>query len=187
MEALQPVINLLVLLTALSLIAERLTDVLKHRRPDLCDRHSDTGDGDSRVRSPAKQLREDRRRASAIQARCLGVGVLVAAIAKADMFAILADLSEPWRSLGWVRMAGTQWFTSPALSSAGSVAYALVGCVLTGVALGFGSKFWHDVLGTVYELRSVARNRGSEKVLTRAVGAAPAGTNGQEPGEVADA
>ena len=58
-------------------------------------------------------------------------------------------------------MDGARWVWSPALQTVGSALYALGGCVLTGFALGFGSKFWHDLLGMVFELRKRAKQAKS--------------------------
>jgi type IV secretory pathway VirB2 component (pilin) len=40
--------------------------------------------------------------------------------------------------------------------------HALVGTVVTGIALSFGSKFWHDVLDRVYGVRAAARGGQGE-------------------------
>ena len=34
-----------------------------------------------------------------------------------------------------------------------SAVYAAGGCIITSVALGFGSKFWHDMLDIVFNAR----------------------------------
>ena len=39
------------------------------------------------------------------------------------------------------------------LMSVPSALYAAGGCIITGVALGFGSKFWHDMLDIVFNAR----------------------------------
>lgn len=61
-----------------------------------------------------------------------------------------------------------------------SALYAAVGSGFTGLALGFGSKFWHDVLSIMFELKSMARNRGSlaEKMKSLAAGTATPGASG---------
>jgi hypothetical protein len=47
---------------------------------------------------------------------------------------------------------------SPALESLPRFLYTLAGSTLTGISLGFGSKFWHDVLDIVYSTRARIRN-----------------------------
>jgi hypothetical protein len=146
METLQPLINLLVLLTALSLGAERVSNLVKLRNPNL------------KAKKPT--YAEERDREHGIAGRTLLVGVILAVLVKADFFAILAHLDDPWRTLGWVQLSDYRWMRSPATANIGTFLYTLAGSVLTGIALSFGSKFWHDVLGTVYEVRSIARNHG---------------------------
>jgi len=147
MTTFEPFINLLVVLTVLSVAAERVSNILKFKRPGLRDRQDDR---------EAERIREGQ-----IQAQTAIIGVAVAVLTKADLFAFLTHLDDPWSTLGWVRVIGTQWFQSPATQSLGTLLYSLGGCALTGLALGFGSKFWHDILSTVFELRAMARNRGS--------------------------
>jgi hypothetical protein len=147
MTTFEPFINLLVVLTVLSVTAERVSNILKFKRPTLRDRQT---------KPEAERIREGQ-----IQAQTAIIGIAIAVLTKADLFAFLTHLDDPWSTLGWVRVIGTQWFQSPATQSLGTILYSLGGCALTGLALGFGSKFWHDMLSTVFELRTIARNRGS--------------------------
>ncbi len=147
MDNFEPLINLLLVLTVLSVVAERVSNVFKFRNPDLRNRKLDAS--------------EERAREGAIQSQTLLVGIAIAILAKADIFQILAHLDDPWSTLGWVRVIGAQWFQAPATQDIGTLLYTLGGCALTGLALGFGSKFWHDILSTVFELRTMARRRGS--------------------------
>ena len=152
MQAFEPLINLLVVLTVLSIVAERITNLLKLRHPDL----------------KARQLTAagERKREYEISLRSIAVGILVALAVKANFFELTAHLDAPWETFGWVQVDNYRWTRSPATADMGSALYALAGCVLTGVALGFGNKFWHDVLGSVYELRSMARTRNVQGLLT---------------------
>ena len=147
METFQPLINLIVLMSALSVAAERLANVLKLGNPDLRD--------SSKKRSRAEEKERERR----IGIATLGVSVLLAMVVKADFFAILSHLEAPWDTLGWVRPSGTGWVRSPATGSLPQFLYAAGGTMLTGIAMGFGSKFWHDVLDIVYRSRDTVRNR----------------------------
>jgi hypothetical protein len=74
-------------------------------------------------------------------------------------------LEQPWETLGWVRLENYRWIRSSATASVASFVYTLGGCVITGVGLGFGSKFWHDLLGTLYEVRSIARNHKEKNLV----------------------
>lgn len=148
MPTFEPVINLLVLLTVLSVAAERIAELIKTRNDAL--------------RQRASTQAAEHERVAQIQARVLAIGIILAVAVKADLFSILTHLDDPWSTLGWVRVSGAQWFQSAALQNVGTFLYALAGSALTGVALGFGSKFWHDLLDTVYELRNLVRQRASE-------------------------
>ncbi|MEZ5989237.1 MAG: hypothetical protein R3F30_08970 [Planctomycetota bacterium] len=138
-------INLLVLLTILSVAAERLANLMKLRTSAL-RRTKETVDND-----PGREL--------GISLRSIAVGILLAVAVKADLFVILNNLEDPFKSLGWFHVDNYRWLRSPALSTVQGCLYAVFGCVLTGVALGFGSSFWHDILGTVKELKNMTRER----------------------------
>lgn len=138
MDAFEPLINLLVLLGTLSIAAERLANLTKLAHPDLsCRRGSRTQEKD----------RERR-----IGTRVVVVSVLLAAAVKADFFAIVAHLDAPWDTLGWSQDALP--------SSPAEVLATLAGTMLTGLSLGFGSKFWHDALDILYGVRNSLRRLG---------------------------
>ena len=139
MDAFAPVINLLVLLSALSVAAERLANAIKLRDPDLRKKRAGSG--------------EEKDREQRIALRALLVAVLLAVVLKADFFQIVSHLQAPWETLGW---AGA----GHAASSSGQMLQAIGGMLVTGVALGFGSKFWHDVLDIVYGARNTVRRLG---------------------------
>jgi hypothetical protein len=133
---LEPLVNLAVLLSALSVAAERLANALKLAEPDLRAR---------KASAPAEKARERR-----IALRALAASVALAVLMKADFFEILAHLDAPWDTLGWVRPGAERW-------TAGRLLQALAGMLLTGISLGFGSKFWHDVLDLVHGVREATR------------------------------
>lgn len=133
MAAFEPLVNLVVLLSALSVAAERLANWMKLGDPDLREKKE----------SPPEEKARERR----IALRALAVSVALAVLVKADFFAILSNPEAPWDTLGWARPAGDGWTLSRLLQ-------ALAGTIVTGIALAFGSKFWHDVLDRVYGARS---------------------------------
>ena len=145
MQSLEPLINLLILMTVLSVAAERVTNLLKLR--------------DERLRLPGENEAKEREREESISTRAALIGVFVAVLVKADLFAIITHLDDPWQTLGWVQMHEHQWVRTVATANLGAFLYTLAGCVLTGAALGFGSKFWHDVLGVVFEVRGMAKRQ----------------------------
>jgi hypothetical protein len=134
----QPAINLLLLMSTLSMVAERLANAIKLRHAELREPHH-------AAHRPAEKERERQ-----IADRVLIVSLLLAAAVKADFFAIMAHLQAPWDTLGWTG--------SPALTSPWRFCATLAGTALTGVSLGFGSKFWHDMLDIVYGARTSVRH-----------------------------
>ncbi|MBU0741672.1 hypothetical protein KKG45_06125 [bacterium] len=156
MDSFDPFVNMLVILTVLSVTAERLTNLLKLQNPDLNDRKTDK--------------KEERRREHRISLRTMAIGVLLAIVVKANFFEIMSSLQDPWSTLGWVRLDDYRWIRSPATVELSAFLYTLGGCLVTGLGLGFGSKFWHDLLGTVYELRSLARNKKDKQLLEMPAG-----------------
>ena len=133
MAAFEPLINLLVLLSALSVAAERLANAMK------------LGDTDLREKKASPQ--EEKARERRIALRALAASVALALLMKADFFEILSHLQAPWDTLGWVRPAEEQWTVSRLLQ-------ALAGTIVTGISLAFGSKFWHDVLDLIHGVRA---------------------------------
>jgi hypothetical protein len=136
MDAFQPVINLLMLMSALSVAAERLANAVKLGNVALSEKRAGG--------------REEKEREHQIARRVLVVSILVAVIVRADFFAILAHLEAPWGTLGWVpsRDAGR---------TASQLIQEAAGMIVTGFALGFGSKFWHDALDMVRRVRAERR------------------------------
>jgi type IV secretory pathway VirB2 component (pilin) len=139
MTTLQPLINLLVLLSALSLAAERLANAMKL--------------GDTDLREKKGSPREEKSRERRIALRALAASVALALVMKADFFAILSHLDAPWDTLGWALPVEEQWTVSLFLQS-------FTGTIVTGVSLAFGSKFWHDVLDLVHGVRGAVRRVG---------------------------
>jgi type IV secretory pathway VirB2 component (pilin) len=137
MNTFEPAINLVVLLSVLSVAAERLANLVKPRHADLPE---------SRGRASRAGEKERERR---IGNRVLVVSVLLAVAVKADFFAIVSHLDAPWDTLGWTRKVP--------IGSPAELLTTIVGTILTGLSLGFGSKFWHDVLDIVYGARDNLR------------------------------
>ena len=75
----------------------------------------------------------------------------------ANFFEVMTHLDNPWSTLGWVKIQDNYWTRSQALQNLGAFLTALVGSCFTGLGLGFGNKFWHDILGIVYEMRDKRR------------------------------
>lgn len=146
MDSLAPLINVLVVLAVLSVAAERITNFYKLKRAEL------RGDP-----YPASSTELKSRERGILQGSLL-VGITLAILVKADFFEIMTHLEHPWQTLGWLQVRDYNWTRSPAAANLGTVLYALFGCVVTGVGLGFGSKFWHDTLDLIFGLKERARD-----------------------------
>ena len=140
MDVFEPLINLLVLMSALSIASERLANAMKLGDPTLRERK--TG------------AREEKARERRIAHRALAASLVLALVMKADFFDILAHLEAPWDTLGWARPADAAW-------TAGRLVQTLAGTLVTGMSLGFGSKFWHDLLDLLYGVRGRLSGRWS--------------------------
>jgi len=149
MSSLEPFINILILLTVLSIAAERATNFFKLRSEGLRD---------AAASEKGEKAREQR-----ITVRSLLVGIAVAIAVKANLFEILTRIDAPWDTLGWFQQAESTWVPAAAAGSIGTASYAVLGSALTGIALGFGSKFWHEVLDGVLELRGIAKKMRKRK------------------------
>ena len=143
MDAFQPLINLLVLFTILSLAGERATNLIKLKSNEL--------------RMRKKDEEGTRKREQKINIRNIVINIFFSIIIKANFFEVITHLDDPWKTLGWIQFHDNQWMMSPVLDNIGMTLLALVGCVVMGFSLGFGSKFWHDVLGIIYEIRDMKR------------------------------
>jgi hypothetical protein len=124
MEALEPIINLLIFLTALSVAAERLTNVIKLRNPDLKDEKATKLTG---------KEREER-----ITNRGVLTGVALALVLKADLIGALNRLDAPWETLGWVRIHGSAWVWAPEATGVVTAFFAVLGCAITAPRWGSG-------------------------------------------------
>ena len=139
MDTFEPLINLLVLLTVLSVAVERVTNTLKLRRPAM--------------RLASKDKQAEKQREQEITQFSLAISVVFALLLKANLFEILSRLDAPWDTLGWARFGGTGLVRANVLTDLPSALYAVGGCIVTGIVLGFGSKFWHDMLDIVFNAR----------------------------------
>ena len=84
MDAFTPLVNLFAILTALSLAAERITNIVKLRSKDLRNKAEDEKDRERQITN-----------------RALLCSLAVALAVKADFFEILSRLDAPWETLVW--------------------------------------------------------------------------------------
>lgn len=141
----------------LSLAVEKITEYIKLRKKEL------------RVKPSGKDAEKEREKS--ILARGLLIGILVALFLKADSIQMLVS-GEPGEVIGWENVvlydevqideltpANYYYFKALTFNDASFGEFlfrwiqAVIGILITGVALSFGSKFWHDIVGILYEVK----------------------------------
>lgn len=142
MSMLEQVIQLVTILFLLSMVSERISDFLKHY---LCG--SDVFKiGDTITKSED----DDKEQARVYRILKINVwsGIIIAAILKADIIVIFNHITEAGKTIGWSYIenysALDKWLLVP-------------GIVLTGCFISFGSKFWHDSLDLLYQIKNTKR------------------------------
>ncbi|MDI3525845.1 MAG: peptidoglycan LD-endopeptidase CwlK [Tenuifilum sp.] len=124
-------IILVTILLPLSLISERITNLIKLFLPQ-----GFLGLGNVRYKEENPILEKKRERR--IFAISLISGEIVAFALKADLFTILTKGTFGWNVEG----SGYAW---------------IIGCLFSGFFLSWGSKFWHDLLEIILEMKNVRR------------------------------
>lgn len=140
---LEQIIQLVTILFLLSMVCERIADFLKHY---LCGNEF-FGIGDTITKSPGDDIKEQARayRILKINVWC---GVLVSAILKADLIKIFNNIKDPGKTIGWNNINSYNTLDSFLL---------IPGIFLTGCFISFGSKFWHDLLDILYQVKNAKR------------------------------
>jgi hypothetical protein len=135
------IINLVMFLLILSLITEKISDFIKLQFPDLCHEKKDMG--------------QETKRQSNIQLITILIGIGVALVSNANLF----DLFKESFPQLWARYA----MYSPTFN----VCFSIFGCILTGFFLSTGSKFFHDLLSMLSEVKNLKKklNEKSSWVL----------------------
>lgn len=135
-----------IILFILSLISERLTNYIKLYLPILRQ--------DKETPPEVKDLEKQRKR---VQKReritfllALVCGLVTAFASKADLFLLINTPTVEYTKaldLGWEGYK----------ESGGKLFQTLLGCFLTGIFLSFGSKFWHDALDLLFQIKNLRR------------------------------
>jgi hypothetical protein len=135
------IIQLVLVLFVLSLICERMANFLKlqfsNKRLLLMFKMGNTRD---RSKDPA----EEKRRELRILKLNLLCGVVTAVAMRADLISLLENATNPSSVIGW---GSTTKVTAPWYLQA-------VGFLLTGLFISLGSKFWHDLLDLLLEVKN---------------------------------
>lgn len=145
MDMLEQIIQLVTILFLLSMICERIADFLKHY---LCSSNF-FGIGDTITKFPKNNIKEQARAYRILKIN-LWCGIFTAAILKADLIAILNDINNAGKTIGWANLSKNDYQDFKWL-------LILVGIALTGCFISFGSKFWHDLLDLLLEVKNTKR------------------------------
>jgi hypothetical protein len=125
------------------MVCERIADFLKH----YLSQNQLLGIGDTITKYPQDDAREQERTFRILKINVWS-GILLAAILKADLIKIFNNIKEPGQTLGWNK-----------ISEYGLLDAILLpfGIILTGCFISFGSKFWHDLLDILYQIKNTKR------------------------------
>lgn len=132
------------------MVCERVADFLKHYLSDshLLGIKKDLFKiGDTITKYPQDDAREQERIFRILKIN-IWSGILLAAILKADLIKIFNNINEPGKTLGWNNISEYGLFDATML---------LFGIILTGCFISFGSKFWHDLLDILYQIKNTKR------------------------------
>jgi len=155
-------IGLIITLFLLSMICERLADFFKNY---LGETSTGTGRaigrllnmGDLTTRNDPDSKEEDKRYYKILKIN-IWCGFFTAIALNADLFNIIKHGTEPFKAIGWYDTTKIwdknfewTWNLIPK-----SISF-IVGCFATGFFISFGSKFWHDLLDIVYQVKNYRR------------------------------
>jgi len=148
----------------LSLVVEKINDFIKLRNPKLrLKTKPDVEDAEDK----------EKKREQGILTRNILVGIGVALFLKADAIQMIVS-GQPGEVIGWenvislddddkdeMEASNINYFASLQGKDSKFLftwLYTLCGIAMTGVGLSFGSKFWHDVVGVIYEVKKAKEN-----------------------------
>ncbi len=95
-----------------------------------------------------------------VYARAIAVGVVLAAILRANVIDILQNPEVPGSLLGWYQAPWAEGAT--AVERVRAVVYEIIGVLTTGLVLAFVSRLWNDLFDIVYEIKRWIRGRANQ-------------------------
>jgi hypothetical protein len=147
---LQQIIQLVTILFLLSMVCERIADFLKNYLSDsqfLGLKKEFFKIGDTITKFPQEDAKEYERKFRILKINVWS-GVILAAILKADLIIIFNNIDDPGKTLGWKYISE---YEIP------DIMLLPFGIVMTGFFISFGSKFWHDLLDILYQIKNTKR------------------------------
>lgn len=164
MEMLQQIIQLVTILFLLSMVCERVADFLKHYLSESQLFKIKIKNFEANVLSVGNTLTKyaqndelEKERVFRILKINVWSGILIAIILKADLIWIFNNLSDPGKTIGWGHLEGystgmpDEWYLNV------NYWFLIPGMMLTGCFISFGSKFWHDLLDILYQIKNAKR------------------------------
>lgn len=148
---LQQIIQLITLLFLLSMVCERIADFLKYYMSDshVFKIQKDFFKvGDTLTKFPNDELKEKERVFRILKINTWS-GILLATILKADLIKIFNNVEAPGKVLGWNNLSEYRTLSD--------FIFLPLGIILTGCFISFGSKFWHDLLDLLYQIKNTKR------------------------------
>jgi uncharacterized membrane protein YgcG len=94
-----------------------------------------------------------------IYGRAIAVGVVLAALLRANIIDILQNPEGPALMLGWLAAPWSQY--AGATEKIVGTVEEVFGILVTGVVLAFISKFWNDLFDIVYEVKRWLRGKAN--------------------------
>ncbi len=148
---LEQIIQLVIILFLLSMVSERIGDFLKHylnsskvfNIGETIDKQKDD------LQEKAREYR--------IMKISVWSGILTAAILKADLIKIFNNITDPGKTLGWKSINDCSCVQCNHCYEGLDYLFLLPGIILTGCFISFGSKFWHDLLDLLYQIKNTKR------------------------------
>ncbi len=148
------IIQLVTILFILSLICERVAEFTKNY---FCGKKI-FGlfiTGDTLTKYSTNSLKEQRRHYRILKINLL-IGFITAFLCHASLFDIIRSMKSPGMAIGW-----PDTFSLEGLGLCGDIncffsnITFLLGCFFTGAFISLGSKFWHDLLDILLQIKNL--------------------------------
>ncbi|MGO4289850.1 hypothetical protein [Chitinophaga sp. RAB17] len=154
-------IPIVILLFLLSLISERISNFLKLNLPEVPEGRKFwkfIPGGPFRTQSEDPDCEKIRERRIAWLA--LISGFTVAFLAKANIFSMFRYMDRANETLWWYKDAerAIKDYHEP-------LGEIIIGCILTSLFISLGSKFWHDLLDLLLEVKNLKRKLNDERTF----------------------
>jgi len=161
-------ISIAIILFVLSIICERVADLLKSFLSSTNTGFgrwlgNQLGLGELNVRQ-SDPITEQKRSYRILKINLL-CGIAVATALHADLYSIIIlNNGDPMKALGWT---GRLQFSSRGDFALKGITF-LIGCITTGFFISFGSKFWHDALDILLQVKNYRRVLADPATLQQA-------------------